>query len=206
MKAVILAAGRGTRIRPLSYYIPKVLLPLCGRPILDYIVETLSASRYVDKAFIAVSEHIEAVSNYIEHRKYEGRLHLEPIQALSWETGGDLRLVIEQASISETFLVCNGDVFSPISLDKFVEFHNRCAKELGTVASVLLKYVRGEDAHRHGLVDLEGRLVKSYEEKPESYHGKRPTVNAGYYVFGKQILDQRDTYLPAKRSKGCRRE
>lgn len=201
MNVVILAAGRGTRLRPLTYYIPKVLLPVCGKPILDYIVETLSASKHVDKVFIAVSEHIEAISNYIEHRKYPRRLRLEPIQALSWETGGDLRLVIEQANISEPFIVCNGDVFSPISLDKFVEFHNKCEKDLGTVASVLLKRVSGEEARRHGLVDLEGGLVKRFEEKPESYHGKRATVNSGYYVFGKRILDQRDTYLPAKRSK-----
>jgi NDP-sugar pyrophosphorylase family protein len=201
MNVVILAAGRGTRLRPLTSYIPKVLLPVCGRPILDYIVEIMVASKYVDHVFIAVSDHLDAVSRYLEQRDYGGRLRLAPVQALAWETGGDLRLAIEQIGIDEDFLVCNGDVFSPISIDRMVEFHNKCAKERGTVATVMLKHVPGKQASRHGLVELAGDLVTRFEEKPKSFSKSRAVVNAGYYVFGKMILDERDKYLPAKRSK-----
>lgn len=201
MKAIILAAGKGTRLKPLTSYIPKVLLPVYGRPILDYIYECLSASDRLDEAFIAVSDHYEALSNYLTQRKYPGKLRLSPIQALSWETGGDLRIVIEQAGISDKFLVCNGDVFAPIRVDDLLEFHEKANRVYGASASMVLKRVKGSEASRHGVVETDGDMIREFVEKPKEYRGREALVNAGYYVFSKEILEKRDKYLPAKRNK-----
>lgn len=201
MKAIILAAGKGVRLRPLTYYITKVLLPVAGKPILDYIVENLNTSKEIDEAFVAVADGFESVCQYLIHRKYNSALRVVPVQALSWETGGDLRLVIEQAGISGTFVVCNGDVLTPMNMKALLDFHSRCSRELRIKATMALFEIAGESATRFGVADTQGNYVTRFKEKPEKYSKSRALVNAGYYVFDRTILDDRDNYLPARRCK-----
>lgn len=201
MKAVILAGGKGVRLRPLTYYITKVLLPVAGKPVLDYVVENLNTSKEIDEAFVAVSDGFESISEYLAHRKYNSALRVVPVQALSWETGGDLRLAIEQAGISSSFVCCNGDVLTPMNLEYLLGYHRKCAKNLGTRATVALFEIDGKSAKRFGVAETEGDYVTVFREKPEEYNLERALVNAGYYVFDGSILNEKDLYLPAKRCK-----
>jgi NDP-sugar pyrophosphorylase family protein len=201
MKAFILAAGKGTRLRPLTYYIPKVLLPVGGKPILDYVIGNLTSSREIDQVFVAVSEGMEAVQNYLCHRKYHGDFVVTPIQVLSWETGGDLRLAIEQADVRDSFLVCNGDILTSINVDRFLRFHRKLTKNSESMVSVALFEVDGRSAKRFGVAETSGDLVTAFEEKPKAHAGATALVNAGYYVFDKSILNKVDSYLPARAGK-----
>jgi NDP-sugar pyrophosphorylase family protein len=197
LKAVILAAGKGTRLRPLTFYMTKILLPVAGKPVLDYVVDNLTTSSEIHEAFVAVSDGFESVSQYLRHRKYNS-LKVTPVQALSWETGGDLRLAIEQAEISDTFLACNGDVLTPINLHHLLSYHRRCARQLQTKMTMVLFEIDGKRARRFGVADVEGRCVVAFKEKPKNYSKKRALVNAGYYIIDGSVLDSKEIYLPAK--------
>jgi len=197
MKAVILAAGKGTRLRPLSYFIPKGLLPLAGKPVLDYMVENLAAGDEIDGVFVAASEEIDALSRYLSHRRYKGGVSIFPVKVLSWETGGDLRLALDKAGIDETFLVCNGDVLTRVKLASLLRFHRGCVNDL-TLVSVLLFPIDAVRARRFGVARVQGRLVTNFEEKPARLRRGTALVNAGYYVFDSAILSHLDDYLPAR--------
>jgi mannose-1-phosphate guanylyltransferase len=198
LKALILAAGRGTRLRPLTYFIPKILLPVAGKPVLDYVIENLNTCSKIDEAFVVINEGFEGVSNYLSHRKYPNSFSVTPVQGLTWETGGDLRLAIEQTHIEDDFLVCNGDLLTSINIGDLVKFHYECVADLGVRASVTLFEIDGKSASRFGVAALKGRYVTSFVEKPEGYNSNTAMVNAGYYVFSKSILDKRNEYIPAK--------
>ena len=169
--------------------------------MLDYIVENLSTSKEIDEAFVAVSDGFESISEYLAHRKYNSALRVVPVHALSWETGGDLRLAVEQAGISDSFVSCNGDVLTPMNLQYLLDFHRKCTSDLGTRATVALFEIDGKSAKRFGVAEMEGEYVTLFQEKPEEYNLDRALVNAGYYVFDSSILDERDLYLPAKQCK-----
>jgi len=179
----------------------KILLPIAGKPILDYVVDNLRTSDEIDEAFVAVSDGFESVSQYLTHRKYNCSLKVTPVQALSWETGGDLRLIIEQTGISGTFLVCNGDVLTPINLRHLLSYHRRCVRKLRTKATMVLFEIDGRHAKRFGVAKTDGLYVTTFQEKPKNYSGRRALVNAGYYVIDASILDDKERYLPAKPSK-----
>ncbi|MDO8340284.1 MAG: sugar phosphate nucleotidyltransferase, partial [Candidatus Burarchaeum sp.] len=65
MKAVILAAGTGSRLRPLTYAIPKPLLPVGGRPVMDYVIDNLLKCKEIDTIYVAVSHMQDAIANYL---------------------------------------------------------------------------------------------------------------------------------------------
>ncbi len=77
MKAILMSAGEGTRLRPLTYGIPKQLLPVAGRPVIDYVIDNILKSKEIDEIIITVSHlaHLEnSLRNYISNSWYFGRL------------------------------------------------------------------------------------------------------------------------------------
>src|SRR5208283_5595095 len=100
MKAIILAAGQGTRLRPLTYAIPKPLLPVAGRPVIDYVIDNLAACRDIDEIYVAVSHNASVIEKYLEHAKRPG-LEITVVRTLGWETGGDLQTVIIDRNLKE---------------------------------------------------------------------------------------------------------
>ena len=133
MKAIMLAAGEGTRCRPFTYLSPKIAQQVCGLPLLEYMLSWFEGTPEIDRLYIAVRNEsiVKALEDYLEKRSSylpqirelfhqlgfavehaSRRLELEVIQARGWGTGGDLRLTINQLSnneLEEDFLVCNAD-------------------------------------------------------------------------------------------------
>jgi mannose-1-phosphate guanylyltransferase len=202
MKAIILAAGKGTRLRPLTYGIPKPLLPVAGKPIIDYVIENILTCSAVDGIYIAVSypeaedNYVQAsLRNYLKHRKY-GRIVAKAVTTLCWETGGDLRICLGETGIDDRFIVCNGDTLTSIDLDKMLAFHENCRKKHGTFATVSLFKVAKKEVHRFGIAELEGKMIKKFVEKPTPEQAFSRLASAGYYIIDKEIVSSIDEYVP----------
>ncbi len=184
MKGLILAAGEGTRLRPLTYGIPKPLLPVGGVPTIDYVIKNLEGVKELEEIYVGVSHLEENVKNYFEHGKYRVRVNTVHTDLL--ETGGDLKTLAKTANINETFFGCNGDNITEIDLQKALDFH----RQKGGLATVVLFKVPKEEVTRFGIAKVEknGKISK-FVEKPKLEEAPSQLANTGYYVLEPEVID-----------------
>ena len=195
MKALVLAGGFGTRLRPLSCTRPKMLFPVANQPLIDWTFRKLSEGG-VDTAILAVNYMAEAIVRYLGPTKFDmGIIYSREERPLG--TGGPIKRAGDLLKDEEIFLVLNGDVISDIDYRRIVEFH----REKGGLATIAL--FRVPDPSRYGSVELDAkeRIVR-FVEKPEP--GKAPSnlVNAGIYVLDREVLD----YIPSSRPASTEKE
>jgi NDP-mannose synthase len=187
MKTVILAGGRGTRLAPFTSVLPKPLMPIGDRAILEIILEQLAVQGFKDVTLCVgyLSHLIEAVLNHGRSQDVEISFVREE-EALG--TAAPLRLV---GGLEETFLTMNGDILTTLDLRDLVGYHNE-SENLLTIA-----------AHRrttrldYGVLHVGGdpvdtQRVTDYEEKPVI----ATTVSMGIYVLEPEALE----YIPAEGS------
>jgi mannose-1-phosphate guanylyltransferase len=184
VRAVVLAGGEGTRLRPLTYALPKPLLPIANRPFLERQLAWL-AEAGVDEVVLSLGYRPDAFLERFPGGEVPGtslrlRLAVEP-EPLG--TAGAIRFAAAAGDIAERFLVCNGDVLSTLDLSALLRFHD----ERGAQASIAL--TRVEDPSAFGVVPTtsDGRVL-GFVEKPPA--GQAPTdwINAGVYVFEASVL------------------
>ena len=187
MKSIILVGGMGTRLRPLTYEMPKQMLPLVGVPMIECVFEML-AKHDVTEVVLSLGylpDHfIEAYPDgSIAGVKISYAVEPEPL-----DTAGAIKFAAEYAGIDDTFLVVNGDVLTDLDVTALVAFH-RASGAQGTIA---LHPV--EDPSRYGVVvtDDEGR-VSAFIEKPPREEAPTNLINAGTYVFEPAVLARIDT-------------
>ncbi|MGH9043932.1 MAG: sugar phosphate nucleotidyltransferase [Acidimicrobiales bacterium] len=183
MKAVVLAGGEGTRLRPLTFALPKQMLPVVGRPMLERVLEHLGAHG-VDEVVLSL-QYMPAVFRHAYPANRAAGMALryatepEPL-----DTAGAIRFAAEQIGIADTFVVANGDILTDLDLSGLVSFHRMKRAE----ATIHLHPVR--DPSRFGVVvcDDEGAVTK-FIEKPT---GRPPSnlINAGTYVLEPTFLDR----------------
>jgi mannose-1-phosphate guanylyltransferase len=179
MKAVILAGGLGTRLRPLTYSIPKSLVPIAGKPLIRRIIDGLPSS--VDTVVLAVSYMKEALEDYFRVEPC-GRKVILVNESTPMGTGGALKNVAQH--IDGTFIVQNGDCVSSLDIKAMVRAH----RESGGLGTLALWEV--EDPSAFGVVDLERDMrITDFQEKPSLAEAKSNLINAGVYVFEPEILD-----------------
>ena len=194
VKAVILAGGYATRLRPLTLTKPKSLLLVLDKPLIDWIVELL-VNGGVDNLIFSVYHMADVLINHLKSIfiqlpssvKIDFMYEEEPLG-----DAGPLHLVNNKFGLTSTFIVSYGDVFSFINVNDMVKYH----KEHGGIATVML--TRVEDVSRYGVavVNADNKIL-SFIEKPKSYEAKSNLVNAGMYVFEPDVLN----HIPKGRSK-----
>lgn len=188
MKALVLAGGFGTRLRPLSCTRPKMLFPVANQALLDWTLKNLSEGG-VDTAILAVNYMAEALVRHFGPTKFDlGIIYSREERPLG--TGGPIKRAADMLQDGESFLVLNGDVISDIDYKRLVDFHRR----EGGIATIALYQV--PDPSRYGAVQLdgEGRILR-FVEKPEPGRAPSNLVNAGIYVLDRKVLD----YIPEGR-------
>lgn len=165
MLAVVLCGGRGVRLRPLTYSRPKVMVPVAGRPLVEYIVEKLE--RLGLDILLVIGYLGDAVMKYFKNRvRY--CLQEEPLGT------AHALLTAEPYVTSEPFLVVNGDLF-------FTDDLSWIKEEKPVVVSVY----KVEDASRYGVVEVvNGRVVRIAEKS----RGGPGLVNAGIYLFDRRVF------------------
>ena len=195
MISIILAAGSGTRIRPLSYYVPKILLPVKGRPVLDYVLKNLS-SLDIDTHYIVASEHLETIEAYL---KNTGMDNVKVVRGLGWETGGDLSLALEQINATEDAAVMNGDIITDIDMSKLYNNHIKTVK-LASIAVLSLNDPL--EARRFGRIELgKDSTVTKFDEKSQEDTSVPALVNTGFYIFDHRLIERRNEYLIPRKFK-----
>ena len=182
MRAILLAGGLGTRLRPLTLRIPKPFLPIANVPLLLHQLERVKRAGATE-AMLCLSHLPEAARECV--RTLQSPLPLRMV----WEdpplgTGGAVRNAIE-GSDGETVLVLNADAISDGDLSSLVDFH----RERGAACTIL--GTRVEDSSPYGLLDLDadGR-VRSFREKTPAAESVVGTINAGVYVLEPRLLSR----------------
>ena len=191
MKAMVLAAGKGTRLFPLTGEVPKPLSPVADTPISEHIFDLL-ARHGIEEAYVNVHYLADALLEaYGEETHINGmRVNLVRENELTG-TAGDVKHLSKKVSsngtLEETFLVVSGDALTDIDLEELLAFH----KEKGALATIALHRVY--DTSEFGVValDEEGNIL-SFQEKPDSRGAISTLANTGIYVFEPKVLE----YIP----------
>jgi mannose-1-phosphate guanylyltransferase len=191
--AVILVGGQGTRLRPLTEDTPKPMLPLLGRPLLDYTFEQLREAgvrRVVLACGYMPTQIRDHFGDEVGGLEIEYRVEPEPLG-----TGGAARFAA--AGLDETFLLLNGDSLREVDLAALVRLH----RERQAAATILL--TRVDDPSRYGLVRIaEDGRVRGFVEKPDPSEIDTDLINAGLYVLEPDVVAS----IPAGRPVSIERE
>jgi len=176
MRAVILAGGKGRRLLPYTTVIPKPLMPVGGRPILEVIIRQLKSNGF-SRVTMAVGYLAELIEAYFgDGTKYGIRVDYSR-EDRPLGTIGSLSLI---EGLDETFMVMNGDVLTNLDYGELVAFHQKNG------AAATIATCNREVNIDLGILELDGDLqIIDYIEKPTFKHH----VSMGVYVFEPEILD-----------------
>lgn len=181
MKAVILAGGEGTRLRPLTYETPKPMMPVLNRPFLEHTIAHLKKYQ-VESIILAVSYLPEVIQHYFNDSSNLGVKLTYSIENTPLGTAGAVKNA--QRHLDSTFAVLNGDIFSDLDVADMVAFH-RSKRAKATIA---LTWVDNPSAFGVVETDNEGR-VKQFIEKPSPNQVTTNWINAGVYILEPEVLE-----------------
>jgi mannose-1-phosphate guanylyltransferase len=181
MQALILAGGEGTRLRPLTYTVPKPVLPLAGRPHIAYVIDWL-VRHGVDDVIVSCGFLADGMRSAIAALEPGVRIrYAEEPDARG--TAGAIRFAEDM--LGERFLVLNGDVLCDLDLTALIEQHRRT----GARATIALYPV--DDPAGYGLIHRnDDGEVTEFLEKPEPDQIDTDEINAGAYLLERSVLDE----------------
>jgi len=185
---MIMAAGAGTRLNPLTANIPKPMAPVINIPIIELILRHLQSSGIND---VVANTHYCAESI---HNAFGGKNHLGINFSYVYEealsgTAGGLKKCESFFEKGETFIVVSGDALTNVNIEELSKKH----KESGALASMALREVPWEEVQNFGVVIVdENSNIIEFQEKPEQKDAKSNLVNTGIYIFETEIFD----YIP----------
>lgn len=183
-RAIILAGGRGTRLRPYTLVLPKPLMPIGEQPILEVIIKQLVAAGF-DHITLAVNHQAEIIKAFfMDGSKWGIRIDYS-LENKPLSTMGPLKLIKD---LTDNFLVMNGDILTDLDYADLFETHVR-HNEIFTISS----YVREQLVDYGVLETAEGRLLGLREKPRMNYE-----VSMGVYVMSKRALD----FIPANTAYG----
>jgi mannose-1-phosphate guanylyltransferase/phosphomannomutase len=188
MKAVIMAGGEGTRLRPQTSNLPKPMLPLVGRPMMEHIVSLLRRHG-IEDIVVTVAFLPNAIRNYFGDGSELGVRMVYATEETPLGTAGSVRNAREQ--LTERFLVISGDVLTDIDLTSLLQFHEK-NNALATIALCAV-----ENPLEFGIViTREDGSIERFLEKPGWGQVFSDTINTGIYVLEPEIFD----VIPAGRA------
>lgn len=194
-KGMILAAGQGTRVRPLTKDLPKPMVPLLGKPLMEYLIEHL-ARHGITQIMVNVAYHHQQIERYFGdgHRwgvelgySYEGVLdHGDILPRPLGSAGGMRRIQDFGGFFDETTLVLCGDALIDLDISAALLEH----QTKGAMASVVTLDVPLADVKNYGIVvaDATGQ-IQSFQEKPRPEEAKSTLASTGIYIFEPSVLD-----------------
>ncbi|NEP16068.1 MAG: NDP-sugar synthase [Leptolyngbya sp. SIO4C1] len=200
MKAMILAAGKGTRVRPITYTIPKPMIPIMQKPVMEFLLDLLRQHGF-DQVMANVSHLANEIEGYFRDGQrfgvelaYSFEGHITPDgelvgQALG-SAGGMRKIQDFSPFFDDTFIVLCGDALIDLDLSEAVRQH----REKGSIATIVMKSVPLKQVPSYGVVvtDDDGR-IKSFQEKPRVEEALSTDINTGIYIFEPEIFN----YIPS---------
>jgi mannose-1-phosphate guanylyltransferase len=201
MKAMILAAGKGTRVRPITYTTPKPMIPILQKPVMEFLVELLKHHGF-NQIMVNVSHLAEEIENYFRDGQrfgveiaysFEGRIENGQLVGDAIGSAGGMRRIQDFSPFfDDTFVVLCGDALIDLDLTAALKWH----REKGAIATVVMKTVDPSEVSSYGVVvtDEEGR-IQAFQEKPSVEEALSNNINTGIYIFEPEVLN----YIPS----GC---
>jgi mannose-1-phosphate guanylyltransferase/phosphomannomutase len=188
MKAVIMAGGEGTRLRPLTSNAPKPLLPLVNRPMMEHIVDLLKRHG-IDEIVVTVAFMANSIREYFGDGSDFGVTITYATEETPLGTAGSVRNAMAQ--LTERFLVISGDVLTDIDLTSILDVHGRN----GALATIALAHV--DNPLEFGIViTREDGTIERFLEKPTWGQVFSDTINTGIFVLEPEIFDHIDPDRP----------
>ncbi len=176
MKAVILSGGQGLRMRPLTEDVPKMLVPVGGRPIAEHQIDWLTGSGGVDGLIFACGYKWQRIKEHFGV-SYKGVKVDYSVEEESLGTGGAIKRAITQFGLDDEFIAVNSDVMTDLPLKRLVEAHHSTGDIAATMLVVPYK-------SRFGVVHIDRlKMVRGFEEKPAF---PDVWINGGVYVLNKR--------------------
>ncbi len=199
MKAMILAAGKGTRVRPITHVLPKPMIPLVRKPVMEFLVEHLKAHD-IKQIMVNTSHLAPVIEEYFRDGdrfgvqmaySFEGDLIGGQIEGKAIGSAGGMKKIQDFSGFfDETFVVLCGDALVDIDFAQVLRFH----RERKSIATLVLRDVPPDEVSKYGVVqtDASGRIVR-FQEKPTRDQAVSSTINTGIYVFEPEIFQ----YIPS---------
>ncbi|WP_320663412.1 NDP-sugar synthase [Prochlorococcus sp. MIT 1223] len=195
MKAMILAAGKGTRVQPITHVIPKPMIPILQKPVMEFLLELLKEHGFKE-VMVNVSHLAEEIENYFRDGQrfgveiaysFEGRIEDGELIGDALGSAGGLKKIQDfQEFFDDTFVVLCGDALIDLDLSEAVKRH----KEKGALASLITKRVPKEQVSSYGVVVTdEDDRVKAFQEKPSIDKALGNMINTGIYLFEPEIFN-----------------
>jgi mannose-1-phosphate guanylyltransferase len=200
MKAMILAAGKGTRVQPITYTIPKPLIPILQKPVMEFLVDLLREHGF-NEIMVNVSHLAQEIESYFHDGQrfgveigysFEGSIGEQGdlVGKALGSAGGMKRIQDFAPFFDDTFVVLCGDALIDLDLTAAVKWH----REKGSLATVVMKSIPKSEVPSYGVVvtDKDGR-IKAFQEKPTVEEALSTDINTGIYIFEPEIFN----YIPA---------
>ncbi len=184
MKAIVMAGGKGTRLRPLTCKQPKPMVPIATRPMMEYIIELLRRYNFTDIG-VTLFYLPEVISNYFGEGEDFGVSLKYFIEETPLGTAGSVKNAEE--FLDQTFLVISGDALTDINLQAALDFH----RKKGALVTIVLTRVSNPLDYGVVITDEEGR-IKRFLEKPGWGEVFSDTVNTGIYLIEPEVFQYYD--------------
>src|SRR5580692_2932097 len=195
MRAILLAGGKGTRLRPLTLHTPKPIVPIFDRPFLQYQIDLLRQVPEVDEIVLSLNYQPRRIEEVFGDGDALG-IHLRyVVEPSPLGTGGAIKFAAGESH--EPILVFNGDVFTSVDLRAVIALH----RERRAKATIVLTPVENPSAY--GLVETDASgNIQRFLEKPKPDEITCDTINAGIYVLEPDTFDRipKDTPWSIERS------
>jgi len=180
IKAVLMAGGKGSRIRPLTLSRPKPLIPVANRPMIEYIVGKVKKSGY-DELVVTLS-YLKSQIKKLLKKKYPYLNIKYSVEKKPLGTAGGVKKASKH--INDTFFVLSGDVLVDVDLNKILDFHQKN----NALATMVLTPVEDPSQYGIAVLDDKNQIVK-FLEKPSPHEVFSKIANTGIYVLEPEILD-----------------
>jgi len=178
--ALILCGGKGTRLRPITYEIPKPLVPVHGKPIIEHIFDLLKKYGITD-IILSVGHMKEKILKEVDNWSRLG-LNIDHVaENRPMGTGGAIKLA--KKKLPKTFIVSNGDELKNLNIMDRYETH----KKSNALATIALTTV--DEPSAYGVARLDGNRIMEFVEKPKKDKAPSNLINAGFYILEKEIID-----------------
>ena len=180
MQAVILAAGEGTRLRPLTRTRPKPMLPIGNRPLLEHVLEAGKAAGIDEFVFVVGYKRERIQSHFGDGDDWDVDIEYA-VQETQLGTGH--ALLQAEPHVDDNFVAMNGDrIVEPSAISAVIEERRETGRPVMAVT-------RHQNPENYGVVELDSRSVESIEEKPPVHTVKTDYINAGVYGLGETVFD-----------------
>ncbi|MFP4368913.1 MAG: sugar phosphate nucleotidyltransferase [Candidatus Kapaibacterium sp.] len=180
-KAVIMAGGFGTRLRPLTMNIPKPMVPIANVPMMGHIVNLLKNHNIRDIVSLLYFQPEAITGHFEDGSKFGINMNYVLAQA-DYGTAGSVKNAHEY--LNDRFIIISGDVLTDFDISKALKFH----EEKGSKATILLTRVTNPLAYGIVITDEEGRITR-FLEKPSWGQVFSDTINTGIYILEPEVLD-----------------